>query len=155
MGIDISKYIQTNGVIDTTLLTSALKQTVEPGTTDFDAILNDESSKLDEIRNQANMIGEMKSLIDALDQSILGNVLESLDTEELAEDLLADPSQSKDVLNGLMGGHMQSIVMTSSDEKKDMEDSLASSSASVLNGKDVATESLAENLETIMASIKV
>ncbi len=92
----------------------------------------------------------MQQLIDSLDKSILGTVASSLDSEAVASDLL-ESGDSGEVIGQLMSGHLNSIVMTPSDSMDDSEDDLESRTSSLLD--DPVAESLAENLETIIAHL--
>ena len=96
-------------------------------------------------------VNEMKLLIDSLDKSILGNVGSSLDSEEVAADLIAGGADSQRVIDRLVSGHLNSIVMTASDDLDNSEDGLESDVTKSI--KDVSTETLAQNLETIMAKL--
>ena len=93
-------------------------------------------------------LGEMRRLISSLDKSIFGKVADSLDEEEVAADLLADPAGARKVIDQLVSGHVNSIVMTQSDESDDTEDALESEVSDSLS--DTSTETLAQNLETLM-----
>ncbi|MBO4898882.1 MAG: hypothetical protein J5509_01180 [Lachnospiraceae bacterium] len=96
-------------------------------------------------------LNEMKLLIDSLDKSILGKVGSSLDSEEVASDLLAGGLSSQRVVDQLVSGHLNSIVMTAGTDLENADDNLESSVTESL--KDVSTETLAQNLETIMAKL--
>ena len=96
-------------------------------------------------------LNEMKLLIDSLDKSILGNVGSSLNSEEVASDLLSGGLSSQRVIDQLVGGHLSSIVMTAGTDLENADDNLESSVTESL--KDVSTETLAQNLETIMAKL--
>ena len=96
-------------------------------------------------------LNEMKLLIDSLDKSILGNVGSSLNSEEVASDLLSGGLSSQRVIDQLVGGHLNSIVMTAGTDLENADDNLESDVTESL--KDVSTETLAQNLETIMAKL--
>ena len=96
-------------------------------------------------------LNEMKLLIDSLDKSILGNVGSSLNSEEVASDLLSGGLSSQRVIDQLVGGHLNSIVMTAGTDLENADDNLESEVTESL--KDVSTETLAQNLETIMAKL--
>ena len=96
-------------------------------------------------------LNEMKLLIDSLDKSILGNVGSSLNSEEVASDLLSGGLSSRGVIDQLVGGHLSSIVMTAGTDLENADENLESSVTESL--KDVSTETLAQNLETIMAKL--
>lgn len=117
---------------------------------DFLDVLTDEVAKLTENSSKTTELEELSNLIDSLDQSILGGVLSNLDTEEVAESILSDKSGG-DVVEQLVSGHLQSIVMT---PQKD-ENAETSMTSDVGNGiaEEVSTETLSENLETILASL--
>ncbi len=96
---------------------------------------------------------EIKLLIDSLDKSILGTVTSSLDMDEVASDLLSGAGSDR-VIDRLVSGHLNSIVMSSSDLDSDtVNDTNESDITSSLT--DLSTETLAQNLETIMAKLNV
>lgn len=178
MNTDITTYLISKGITDSTSLTAVSKQLAAKGLsgsdssslaeTGFKTLLDAETAKIaatetakltsqETTASTASVetaasgltdLGEMRQLISALDKSILGNVAESLDEEEVAADLLADPASGTKVIDQLVGGHFNSIVMTSSDVSEDTEDSLKSEVSDSLT--DTSTETLAENLETLM-----
>ena len=96
-------------------------------------------------------LNEMKLLIDSLDKSILGKVGSSLNSEEVASDLLSGGLSSQRVVDQLVSGHLNSIVMTAGTDLENADDNLESDVTESL--KDVSTETLAQNLETIMAKL--
>ena len=110
--------------------------------------VNELTDKDTSISRELTDLGEMRRLISSLDKSIFGQVAESLDEEEVAADLLADPAGARKVIDQLVSGHVNSIVMTHSDESDDTEDALKSEVSDSLS--ETSTETLAQNLETLM-----
>ncbi len=110
--------------------------------------VNELTDKDTSISRELTDLGEMRRLISSLDKSIFGQVAESLDEEEVAADLLADPAGARKVIDQLVSGHVNSIVMTHSDESDETEDALKSEVSDSLS--ETSTETLAQNLETLM-----
>ena len=172
MNTDITAYLISKGITDPASLSAVSKQLATNGLTDngsslsagteFKSLLEAETAKFTAAETSETAtsttdalttsgltdLGEMRQLISALDKSIMGNVAESLDEEEMAADLLADPTGAGKVIDQLVSGHFNSIVMTSSDDSEDTEDSLKSEVSDSLT--EPSTETLAENLETLM-----
>ena len=154
--MDISSYLLTQGAGNISAIVNQIAESEEGKSVkaeEFEKLLTEEAEKLTDTSAKTTRLTEMQALLDSLDQSILGGVKESLDRGELADEMLSNPEESTDVVKQLMSGHMQSIVMTDSDDKEDAKDSLTASSTETLMGGDTATETLAQNLETIMESI--
>jgi len=138
-----------------------------------DKEISEIASQLVQDNAKQSKLQEMQELIAALDESILGSVASSLDPAELADDLLSDTSGSG-VIDQLVGGHMMSIVTTERDDKEDedLTGSITNSLTSVSSNSETTSDStasaesalqklsdepsletLAENLETIMAGM--
>ena len=172
MNTDITSYLISKGITDPSSLSAVSKQLAAnslAGTgvsssvqAEFQSLLDAETAKLTgaetvEAASSATTVSatsgltdldEMRQLISALDKSVMGSVAESLNEEEMAADLLADPTGAGKVIDQLVSGHFNSIVMTSSDDSEDTEDSLKSEVSDSLT--EPSTETLAENLETLM-----
>lgn len=111
-------------------------------------VVNSElSGVLSDSASRNAQLTEMTELIDSLDRSILGSVASSLDPKDVASDLLSGDGADR-VIDRLVSGHMSSIVMSGSDDSENADDSLESSVKDSLG--DLSTETLAQNLETIM-----
>lgn len=152
MGIDINTYLSTQG-INTIASSKILAEEIAiSGSENFEKTLAEASEKLTQVSEQSAKLNEMQGLLDSLDKTILGRVADSINTEELAEELLSNPEESKDVMSELMNGQMSAIVMTDSDDSEDADDAVNTSISDSLSGE-ATTETLAQNLETIMASI--
>ncbi len=96
-------------------------------------------------------LAEMKQLIDSLDNSILGNVADQLDSTEVAADLLGGGRRSDRVISQLVSGHLNSIVMSSLADSDNAKDDVKSGLTESLT--DESTETLAQNLETLIAGL--
>ena len=77
------------------------------------------------------------------------------ETFEFAKELAGNPQAAKDVINELAAGHMLSIVTTSSDDDESESVTESVKNSVTAEGEAVSTETLAENLETIMAGINM
>jgi len=176
MSIDITSKLLSQGITSVSNSnissvsnpTSSTADTAAKVRTDFSTWLQDEITKLKEDGADASSIvnavttqigelngtgttltesDELKMLMDSLDKSILGSVASTLDTKEAASELFTGEGSDK-VIKQLVSGHLNSIVMTDSDDLEDADDSLESSVTETF--ADTSTETLAQNLETIM-----
>lgn len=169
MNTDITTYLISKGITDPSSLASVTKQLADKGLSDssiagtgFKSLLDAETAKLTGVNGDNKEISatdtakvgeltdldEMRRLISSLDKSVLGQVADSLDEEEFAADLLSDSSGANRVIDQLVTGHLNSIVMTDSDDSEDTDDALKSDVTETLS--EPSTETLAQNLETLM-----
>ena len=169
MNTDITTYLISKGITDPSSLASVSKQLEVKGLSDssvadtsFKSLFDAETARLTGVNGDNKevsskdtaMVGEltdldeMRRLISSLDKSVLGQVTDSLDEEEVAADLLSDTSDANRVIDQLVTGHLNSIVMTDSDDSEDTDDALKSDVAESLT--EPSTETLAQNLETLM-----
>jgi len=156
--MNITSLLLSQGITDLTTITSAVKSAdANSENEEFSSLLNEEVTKLSSQATENTKVSEMTNLIESLDKSILGSVMSSLDKDELAAELVSDPTSAKDVLSMLTSGHMQAIVTsTTNSDEEDTEDSLTSKTTDNLTSNAETTdttETLAQNLETIIASI--
>ncbi|MBQ8947438.1 MAG: hypothetical protein IJ058_11595 [Lachnospiraceae bacterium] len=110
----------------------------------------DVTSELTEAVNKSRDLSEMQELIASLDKSILGSVSATLDKDAVASDLMNDPDAG-DVVESLVNGHLNGIVLADPDELDEEDDEFESEAGARL--RDQTAETLAENLENIIASL--
>ena len=145
----------------------AIVSLIKSGNLDLEAIktaigssdikdLSDLASKLTSDKTGSSQLSEMQSLIAALDKSILGqsSITDTIDKSAVAATLLAD-EDAMEVIGALAEGHLNGIVMSDSEDlEQDEEENLTGAAVASASG-DTSLETLAENLETIMAGLNV
>lgn len=146
-----------NRISDITLQNIDGKNTTatEAVSSEFEKELQSELSKMSESQKENSDLSEMTKLLEALDNSVLGAVIKDENRVEFAKELAGNPQAAKDVINELAAGHMLSIVTTSSDDDESESVTESVKNSVTAEGEAVSTETLAENLETIMAGINM
>ena len=148
------------GTAGSDALGGLVKDLAVNGGTDFSAVLSEEASKLtaeskETLINQRfpkenTELVQMQELIKSLDKSILGaKSVEDMDTAAVAGELLED-GKADEVIGALVNGHLNGIALSDSEDlEKDTEESLDPANAL----SDDTADTLAQNLETILAGI--
>ncbi len=176
----IAAQQKTSGTTSSARVSETVKTAIDKSdlSDEFKTYLNEETSKLlagessdiasinkitsaalsaagDTASSQTSSDSEVKLLIDSLDKSILGAVTSSLDMDEVASDLLSGAGSDR-VIDQLVSGHLNSIVMSSSDLDNDSNTVNDANERSITSSlTDPTTETLAQNLETILAKLNV
>ena len=138
------------GTAGSDALGGLVKDLAVNGGTDFSAVLSEEASKLTAESKENTELAQMQELIKSLDKSILGaKSVEDMDTAAVAGELLED-GKADEVIGALVNGHLNGIALSDSEDlEKDTEESLDPANAL----SDDTADTLAQNLETILAGI--
>lgn len=169
MNTDINSLLTGKGISDLSYVTEVFRQAAKSAgetgaASGFTDLLTAETARLaaqtgetalttaelTETVNKSKDLSEMQELIASLDKSILGSVSATLDKDAVAADLMNDP-HAGDVVGSLVNGHMNGIVLADPDELDEEDDEFKSEAVTKL--RDQTTETLAENLENIIASL--
>jgi len=156
MSIDITSYLISQGVNSVSeyvgSTSSASTDLGDVDSADFATALTEAITDISAGSTDNAELSEMQSLIESLDKSILGTVMPSLNSEELAKELIEDTGAAKEVISELTTGHMQALVTTDTSDDDEAENSISGSLSEYSDTID-ETETLSQNLETIIAGI--
>ena len=138
------------GTAGTEALTSLAGNLAVKGDTDFSTLLSEEASKLTAESEDNTELAQMQELIKSPDKSILGaKSVEDMDTAAVAGELLED-GKANEVIEALVNGHLNGIALSDSEDlEKDTKESLDPANSMT----DDTADTLAQNLETILAGI--
>jgi len=152
MSLDISSLLQASGINSISdlrnVINNATDEQLSSAVESFSQLLTDETGKFADGKTQATEDSELEELVNALDKSILGNSMTSIDSKDLLRELQND-SKREEVIKELTSGQMMGIVLTDSDSDDDIQESITTG----VQSQEETTESLADSLQTILAGI--
>lgn len=154
---DLTAYIKSSGISSADLITRLANEVDKSGgisgldTENFASLLSEEAKKLTSESEEDNELEQMQELINSLDKSILGaNASLGIDPAVIAGALMTD-EDPKEVVEALVNGHLSGIALTDSEDLEDKEKDLGALAQEGMTDK--TAETLAQNLETIIAGL--